>query len=172
MFKATWTAVMLPLIFKTMARCATGSAQFNKSQTVRRSNAAMISALDGQRVDRLVPHYDLVGTWEGADPNRAYAGLVPMIGGVERFDLALLTNDLLVENIPTFPKGDEVVFLTPSDAFHTKCRELLNGAASYEAWFNAIVAAFPSGFTIEVVRYPARNKRGGTWQNAILGGKL
>lgn len=156
-----------------MARCTTtGQDKFDKTQKVRRNMAAIISALDGQRIDRLVPHYNLKGDWEGADPNRAYAGLVPVIGGVERFDLALLTNDLLVENIPSFPKGDEVVFLTPSDAFHTKCRELLNGAASYEAWFNAIVAAFPNGFTLEAVRYPARNKRGGTWQNAIFGGKL
>lgn len=156
-----------------MARCTTtGQDKFDKTQKVRRSNAAIISAIEGQKVERLVPHYDLKGDWEGADPDRYYAGLVPVIGGVERKDLALLTNDLLVENIPTFPKVDEVVFMTPSDAFHTKCRELLNVTASYEEWFNAIVAAFPNGFTIEVVRYAARSKKGGTWQNAIFGGKL
>lgn len=156
-----------------MARCTTtGQDKFDKTQKVRRYNAAIISALDGQKVEKLVPHYDLKGDWEGADPNRYYAGLVPVIGGVERKDLSLLTNDLLVENIPTFPKGDEVVFMTPQDDFHKKCRELMGSDMSYEAWFNAIVAAFPNGFTIEAVRYPSRNKRGGTWQNAIFGGKL
>ena len=174
MFKATWTAVMLPLIFKTMARCATGQNQFQgRNEVIRRGDAATIAALAGQRITRLVPHYDLVGTWEGADPTRAYAGLVPEIGGVERLDLALLTRDLLIENIPTFPNGADgaVVFVTPQDDLHAEARRLAAGNITYEAWFNAIVAAVPNGLNIEPFNYAARNRRGGIWRNVILGGR-
>lgn len=157
-----------------MAKCAVSNNQFQgRNEIVRRVNTAIIAALAGQRITRLIPHYDLVGTWEGADPNRAYAGLVPEIGGVERLDLAFLTRDLLIENIPTFPNGADgaVVFVTPQDDLHAEARRLAAGNVTYEAWFNAIVAAFPNGLTIEPFAYPARNRRGGIWRNAILGGR-
>lgn len=174
MFKVTWTAVTLPLNLLTMARCATGQNQFQgRNEVIRRGDAATIAALAGQRITRLVSHYDLVGTWEGADPTRAYAGLVPEIGGIERLDLALLTRDLLIENIPTFPNGADgaVVFVTPQDDLHAEARRLAAGNVTYEAWFNALVATFPTGLTIEPFAYAARTRSGGIWRNFILGGR-
>lgn len=142
----------------------------NMSDAFRQSMAAQIFALDGAKVDRLVAHNDLVGAWQNADPNKAYAGLVPVIGGVERLDLALLKFDLLVENIPSYPKGDDVVFITPADFLHSEARRLAaSPTATYQSVFDALVAAFSNGGKVVVTKYPARNKRGGTWQAAIFG---
>lgn len=142
----------------------------NLSDNFRRAMAAQIFALDGVKIDRLVAHNDLVGAWKDADPNKAYAGLVPVIGGVERFDLALLRFDLLVENVPSYPKGDEVAFITPTDFLHSEARRLASTpGATYQSVFDALVAAFASGGKVVVTKYPARNKRGGTWQAAIFG---
>lgn len=153
-----------------MARCATGSAQFDKTQEVRRATSAIIRSLKGQKVDKLVAHYDLIGTWKNADPNRAYAGLVPVIGGQERLDLSLLVNDLLAEGLSSYPKGDTIVPFTPQDDLHKAAREAWAKSTSYEGWFNAIIAAFPNGFTIEAIDVPCRNSNGGTWINALFGG--
>lgn len=142
----------------------------NMSSEFRRAMTAQIVALDGARIDRLVPHNDLVGAWSKADPNKAYAGLVPVIGGQERFDLTLLRFDLLVENIPSYPKGDDVVFVTPTDFLHTEARRLASTpGATYQSVFDALVAAFSNGGKVVVTKYAARNKRGGTWQAAIFG---
>lgn len=142
----------------------------NMSDNFRQSMAAQIFALDGAKIDRLEAHNDLVGGWKNADPNKAYAGLVPVIGGVPRFDLALLKFDLLVENVPSYPKGDDVVFVTPMDFLHTEARRLAaSPTATYQSVFDALVAAFASGGKVTVTKYPARNKRGGTWQAAIFG---
>lgn len=141
------------------------------NQAFRRAMAGQIAALNGQRIDHLVPHNDLVGTWQNADPNRAYAGLVPVIGGQERFDLALLRFDLLTENIPTYPNADgDVEFMTPQDALHVEARRLAaQPNATYQTVFDGLVTMFQAGGVIRAITYPARNRRGGAWQAVILG---
>lgn len=158
-----------------MATVKTSStASFTANQVVRRSTAAVIKRLDGTKVDRFVKHTDLVGAWEGADPTKAYAGLVPVIGGVERFDLALLTFDLMAEDIPTYPSGDDVVFVTPTDDLHKEALQYLTDHtdATYDAWLDHLVTKFASGGWVDVFTYPARTKKGGKWQNTIFGASL
>ena len=137
----------------------------------RRAMAGQITALNGLRVDRLEPHNDLVGTWQNADPNRAYAGLVPVIGGVPRFDLALLRFDLLLENVPTYPNaGGDVEFMTPQDDLHVEARRLAaQPNATYQTVFDGLVAMFQAGGVIRAITYAARNRRGGAWMAAVLG---
>ena len=83
------------LIIMATVKTSTTAQAFDSTQVVRRSTAAVIKRLDGTKIDRFVKHTDLVGAWEGADESKAYSGLVPVIGGTERFDLALLTFDLM-----------------------------------------------------------------------------
>ena len=157
----------------TVKTSATAQA-FNSTQVVRRSNAAIIKRLDGVKIDRFVKHTDLVGDWEGADPDKTYAGLIPVINGTERFDLALLTFDLLAEDIPTYPEGDGVVFVTPSDDLHKEASSYLanNTNATYDAWLDHLVSKFTNGGWVDVFSYPARNKKGGKWNNTIFGASL
>ena len=146
------------------------SAKFDGSQVVRRAQAKVIAGLAGVTIDRFEVHNDLVGTWEGADPEKAYAGLVPVIGGSARYDLALLTGDLMLENIPTFPNGDEVVFQSPNDDLHRIALKYLadNPSASYDAWLKHI-ADSAVGFVVAPFSYAARTKKGGRWQNTVFG---
>lgn len=150
------------------------TASFSANQVVRRSTAAVIKRLNGVKIDRFVKHTDLVGDWEGADPTKAYAGLVPVISGTERFDLALLTFDLLAEDIPTYPEGDEVVFVTPADDLHKEASSYLanNTNATYDAWLDHLVNKFASGGWVDAFSYSARTKKGGKWQNTIFGASL
>ena len=111
---------------------------------------------------------------QGADPNKAYAGLIPVIGGTERFDLALLTFDLMAEDIPTYPSGDDVVFASPTDDLHKEALQYLanNTNATYDQWLDHLVTKFASGGWVDVFTYPARTKKGGKWQNTIFGASL
>lgn len=155
-------------------KTSTTAQAFNATQVVRRSTAAVIKRLDGVKIDRFVKHTDLVGDWEGADPNKAYAGLVPVINNTERFDLALLTFDLLAEDIPTYPSGDDVVFATPTDDLHKEASSYLanNTNATYDAWLDHLVGKFANGGWVDVFTYPARTKKGGKWSNTIFGASL
>lgn len=170
-----WDTVVPTKTFLIMATVKTSStASFTANQVVRRSTAAVIKRLDGTKVDRFVKHTDLVGAWEGADPTKAYAGLVPVIGGTERFDLALLTFDLMAEDIPTYPSGDDVVFVTPTDDLHKEALQYLTDHtdATYDAWLDHLVTKFASGGWVDVFTYSARTKKGGKWQNTIFGASL
>ena len=159
-----------PCIMATTKPDANATTKADMNQAFRRFKTSQIISLDGVRVDRLVAHNDLKGDWEGADPNRHYAGVVPVIGGIERFDLAFLHFDLLLENIPSYPKGDEVVFVSPQDFLHAEARRLADVPNNtYQSVFDALVNAFASGGKVAVTKYAARNKRGGTWQAAIFG---
>ena len=150
------------------------NATFDATQVVRRAMAAVIKTLDGVKVDRLVKYTNLVGDWKDADPDKTYAGLVPVIGGIERFDLALLTFDLMLEDIPTYPAGDKVVFATPTDDLHKEASSYLstNTNATYDAWLDHLVAKFASGGWVDVFTYSARNKKGGIWNNSVFGVSL
>lgn len=167
---------VVPIKIQSMAtvKTSTTAEAFKANQIVKRSTAAVIKRLDGVKIDRFVKHTDLVGAWEGADETRAYAGLVPVISGTERFDLALLTFDLLAEDIPTYPEGDEVVFATPTDDLHKEAAKFLadNANATYDAWLDHLVSKFASGGWVDVFSYPARTKKGGKWNNAIFGASL
>lgn len=148
---------------------ATGGG-FDMSKEIVRSKAAIIAALDGTKVDRLEVDNNFRGTWKTADQNKAYAVLIPIIGGVRREDLALFSWDLLAENIPSYPKGDEVLFFTPADFLHSEARRLASlSGATYQSVYDGLVSAFAQGGKVKAIKYSARNKRGGTWQAALLG---
>lgn len=157
-----------------MARMATSSTatQFDGTQKVRRANSLIIKGLNGVSFDKLEVRKDLVGTWEGADPAKAYAGLVPYIGGQARLDLALLSGDLMSADIPSFPDGDKVVGFTPDDDLHKEARAYLaqqGDNATYDGWLNHLATYFATGGTISAQTYWARTKKGGRWENALLG---
>lgn len=145
------------------------SANFDATQKARRSTAAVIKNLDGVAIDKMTKYTNLVGDWKDADPDKVYAGLVPTINGKERFDLAILTFDLLTEDVPTYPDGDKVVFQTPSDDLHRLARKYLddNANATYDAWLTYLAGL--QWDKVEVFSYSARNKKGGRWNNAIFG---
>lgn len=153
----------------TVKTSATATA-FNGSQIVRRATAQIVRSLEGTTIDRFEVHMDLVGSWEGADPDKTYAGLVPKIGGVERFDLALLSGDLMAENLPSYPSGDDVTFVTPDDYLHKVAREYLSAhpGCTYDAWLQHI-ASQCTDCVVAGYSYPARTKKGGKWQNTIFG---
>ena len=160
--------------FMATTKTSTTAEAFKANQIVRRSTAVVVKRLDGVKIDRFVKHLDLVGDWKDADQTKAYAGLVPVINGTERFDLALLTFDLLAEDIPTYPEGDEVVFVTPTDDLHKEASAYLtnNTNATYDAWLDHLVNKFANGGWVKVFTYSARTKKGGKWQNCLFGASL
>lgn len=153
-----------------MATVKTSVNTFNTAQVVRRATAQVVNSLNGVAIDAFVVHNNLTGDWEGADPDKTYAGLVPKIAGVERFDLALLSGDLMAENLPSYPSGDDVTFVTPDDYLHKVAREYLSAhpGCTYDAWLQHI-ASQCTDCVVAGYSYPARTKKGGKWQNTIFG---
>lgn len=168
-----------------MANCISNSAAFQQNQAqaqangetltkdtiVRKAATQVIKALRGAKIERFVVHHDLIGAWKTADPNKFYSGLVPVIGGKERFDLSLLTFDLLTSDIPSYPKGDDIVFVTPTDDLHRIANEKLTNDPTYDTWLNAIATEFAGGAIVEPFEYPARSQRGGKFNAVIFGAK-
>lgn len=155
-----------------MANCRKSASSADFNAVVRRSNVAAIKAANGLTCTFAVVNDLEIVKADGTTNGKTYCGLVPVINGVERRDLALTQYDLLAENIPTFPAGDDVVFITPQDRLHTAARNAWTDGITMQAWLNAIVAAVcPGGAacTLQSIDYAARNKNGGTFQASILG---
>lgn len=158
-----------------MANCKKGQGSADLNAEVRRANAAAIRSAEGITA-RLEVRNDLTGNWRNADATKFYAGIVPIIGNSERYDLSFNQYDLLVENIPSFPSGDEVEFFTPQDALHQAARTAWREGITLSEWLKAILTAMGStngGTSVEVtlkaLTYAAHNRNGGTYQAAILG---
>lgn len=118
------------------------TATFNTAQAYNRSMFAVIAGLGGTTDVKFVKANNLVGNWKGADTDKAYAGLIPVIKGVQRIDLALLMGDLIVDSATDYASGSPVE-IKPTDRLHTKARELADAAgATYDTILDGIVAEF------------------------------
>lgn len=148
-----------------MATTAIASAnvtKFDLNQTKRSSVSQLIQRLNDVKIDKFVKHNDLVGAWKDADQTKAYAGLVPVINGEERFDLALLTYDLDAVDLTTYDKEGNVEFFTPNDDLHKESRAYLdsNASPSYDAWLTHIVSVFANGAKLTAIPYNYKLKGG------------
>lgn len=153
-----------------MKQAAAGTTGFTTSQEVRISQAVRNRSVNGGKFDRLKKVNDLVGTWEGADPTKCYAGVVPVVGNVDRYDLALTTYDLCLSSVIDFTastdKGEVLNLDCPARKAATNA--LAQANCTYDTLLDAVVNAFPNGGTFKVIEYTAKTKKGGTWRNALL----
>lgn len=136
---------------------ATAEQRFDSKQVKKTASSRLVKRLaDANAVIEKFTKYDnLIGAWDGADPNKCYCGLVPTIAGIERFDLTLLTFDIDVEDKPCFDEKGELTFMTPTDDFHTESRNFLatNTSCTYDQWLDHLVAKF-SNSVAKVVAIP------------------
>ena len=154
-----------------MKQAAAGTTGFTTSQEVRISQAVRNRSVKGAPLDRLKKVNDLVGTWEGADPTKCYAGVVPVIGGVERYDLALTTYDLCLSSVIDYTENPEkgVVLNLDCPARKAATEALAQPNCTYDTLLDAVVNALAAGsWKIKVIEYTAKTKKGGLWRNAIL----
>ena len=153
-----------------MKQAAAGTTGFSTSQEVRISQAARNRSMNGGKFDRLKKVNDLVGTWEGADPTKCYAGIVPVVDGKERYDLALTTYDLCLASVIDFTastdKGEVLNLDCPARKAATNA--LAQANCTYDTLLDAVVNIFPNGGTFKTIEYTAKTKKGGTWRNALL----
>ena len=154
-----------------MKQAAAGTTGFTTSQEVRISQAVRNRAMGGGLFDGLMKVNDLVGTWEGADPTKCYAGVVPVIGGVARYDLALTTYDLCLSSVIDYTENPEkgVVLNLDCPARKAATEALAKPNCTYDTLLDAVVNALPAGsWKLKVIEYTAKTKKGGLWRNAIL----
>lgn len=153
-----------------MKQASAGIPGFTTSQEVHISQAVRNRSVNGGKFDRLKKVNNLVGTWEGADPAKCYAGIVPVVGGVERYDLALTTFDLCLSSVIDFTastdKGEVLNLDCPVRKAATNA--LAQAGCTYDTLLDAAVNAFPNGGTFKIIEYTAKTKKGGTWRNALL----
>jgi len=156
-----------------MKQAAAGTTGFQTSQEIRVSQAARNRAVNGASFDKLIAVNDLVGTWEGADPSKCYAGIVPVVAGTPRYDLALTSYDLTLASVVDFSKNPEEGEVLNIDEPARKAAMVALQAAgcTYDSLLGAVVAAFPNGGTFSCIEYTARTRKGGTWRNCLLGFK-
>ena len=153
-----------------MKQAAAGVTGFSTSQEVRISQAVRNRSVNGGKFDRLKKVNNLVGTWEGADPNKCYAGIVPVVDGKERYDLALTTYDLCSSAVIDFTasteKGEVLNLNCPARKAATAA--LAKAGCTYDTLLDAVVNEFPNGGTFKTIEYTTKTKKGGTWRNALL----
>ena len=153
-----------------MKQAAAGTTGFTTSQEVRISRAIRNRSVNGGAFDRLKKVNDLIGDWDGADPTKCYAGIVPVVGGVDRYDLALTPYDLCTASVIDFPenadKGKDFNLDCPARKIVTE--EVAKPGCKYDTLIDAVVAAFPNGGKFKAIEYTTRTKKGGTWRNALL----
>jgi len=154
-----------------MKQAAAGTQGFQTSQEIRVSQAVRNRAVNGGTFDRLKKVNDLVGTWEGADPTKCYAGIVPIVNGTERYDLAMTTYDLTLPSVVDYSKSpdDGSVLNIDETARKVALAEIAKPGCTYDTLLDAVVAAFPNGGTFACIEYTARTKKGGQWKNCLLG---
>ena len=152
-----------------MKQAAAGVTGFSTSQEVRISQAVRNRSMNGGKFDRLKKVNNLVGTWEGADPNKCYAGIVPVVDGKERYDLALTTYDLCSSAVIDFTasteKGEVLNLNCPARKAATAA--LAKAGCTYDTLLDAVVNEFPNGGTFKTIEYTTKTKKGGTWRNAL-----
>ena len=153
-----------------MKQAAAGTTGFSTSQEVRISQAVRNRSVNGGKFDRLKKVNDLVGTWEGADPTKCYAGIVPVVGNVDRYDLALTTYDLCLASVIDFTASTDkgVVLNLDCPARKAATAALAQANCTYDTLLDAVVNTFPNGGTFKVIEYTAKTKKGGTWRNSLL----
>lgn len=154
-----------------MKQAAEGTTGFETSQAIRVSQAVRNRAVNNAAFDRLQKVNDLVGTWEGADPTRCYAGIVPVVAGVARYDLALTTFDLTLPSVVDYSKSPDAGEVLNIDEAARKVAliELSKPNCTYDSLLDAVVAAFPEGGVFKCIEYTARTRKGGQWRNCLLG---
>ena len=154
-----------------MKQAAAGTTGFSTSQEVRISQAVRNRSMNGGSFDRLKKVNDLVGTWDGADPTKCYAGVVPVIGGVERYDLALTTYDLCLSSVIDYTESPDkgVVLNLDCPARKAATAALAQPNCTYDTLLDAVVNAFQGGgWKFKIIEYTAKTKKGGLWRNALL----
>lgn len=154
-----------------MKQAAAGTTGFTTSQEVRISQAVRNRAMGGGLFDGLKKVNDLVGTWEGADPTKCYAGIVPIINSVVRYDLALTVYDLCLSSVIDYTEGPEKgkVLNIDCPARKIATATLAQPGCTYDTLLDAVVNAFQGGgWKFKIIEYTAKTKKGGLWRNALL----
>ena len=154
-----------------MKQAAAGTTGFSTSQQVRISKAVRNRSMNGALFNGLKKVNDLVGDWDGADPTKCYAGVVPIINNIERYDLALTTYDLCLSSVIDYTENPDkgVVLNLDCPARKVATAALAQPNCTYDTLLDAVVNAFrEGGWKFKVIEYTAKTKKGGLWRNAIL----
>ena len=153
-----------------MKQAAAGTTGFTTSQEVRISQAVRNRSVNGGKFDRLKKVNDLVGTWEGADPTKCYAGIVPVVGNVDRYDLALTTYDLCLASVIDFTASTDkgTVLNLDCPARKAATAALAQANCTHDTLPDAVVNTVPNGGTVKTNEDTAKTKKSGTWRNALL----
>lgn len=145
----------------------------NLGDAVRIASCDLLRALNGQVVTFNV-HADLMRANLPANAtdeqrNRRYAGLVPVVGGVEQPQAALLAFDLLQRSVNDYKTGN-LVFAPLTDALHTTAQQTWHAGITFQQFFEAIAGTpdAPRRWKLGVHEYAARNQHGGIWNACVL----
>lgn len=160
----------------TVTVSTSANSTFVGSQAVRRAASVTIKKLEGTRIEDLKVYTNLKGGWKNADPDKDYAGLIPVINGKERLDLALLTAELMRADIDGYEADDKgkvskriTVDLTANPLYKFSNDLLDNNAdITYDEWLNKIATEFKTA-TINAIPVVKRNRFDGTWTCYELG---
>jgi hypothetical protein len=160
----------------TVTVSTSANSTFDGTQAVRRAVSATIKKLNGTRIEDLKVYTNLKGGWKNADPEKDYAGLVPVINGKERFDLALLTAELMRADVDGYEADEKgkvskriMVDLTTNPLYKFSNDLLDNNAdITYNEWLQKIAAEFKTA-TINAIEVVKKNRFDGTWTCYELG---
>lgn len=126
-----------------MANCTISTtATFATSQAYHRAERPVILATKGKTGITFVKSNALHPSWSD-DATKVYCGLIPVIDGTQRLDLALLMGDIVLDVVYGVDAEGKRTETTPSDRLHSTARRLADTAgATYDTILDGVVAEF------------------------------
>lgn len=132
-------------------------ATFNTS--MRELQSDLLKSLVGKTIDDAVAADDILD--KKGNPR---TGLVLTIEGKK---FGLMSWDIRLKTITTFPTKDKVEFVPLDDFLHTTATRLFQAGGDEKAWLDAIAAAI-KGKKCGVKLYPAQSLKGGSYQGCVF----
>lgn len=129
-------------------------------------------AVDGKSFERLVIKNDIYGIIK-ADPNIALSGLVPVIDGKERYELAFTTYLIGMYEVEDYTDQRNVRKIRVGDDLRElahQCNEANKYKENYSLGklYDFLVEEFKNGGVFHTFTYTARSKKGSFWRNTLL----
>lgn len=129
-------------------------------------------AMDGKSFERLVKKNDIYGLIKSA-PNRALAGLVPVVDGKERYELAFTTFFINMYEVEDYTDQNHMIKIKIGDDLREVAHDFIvkhinEEGCSLDKYFDYIAEEFKNGGVFHTFTYTAKSKKGSFWRNTLL----
>mgnify|MGYP006392726223 FL=1 len=141
----------------------------NKTKEYMMNMKQQYIEMSGKSFDRFVKKNDIYGLIKN-NPEIAVAGLVPIIDGKERYDLAFTNYFIIMYEVEDYCDPNNVQSVKIGDDLRELAHLYLasHDFCTMDSFYDYLVDEFKDGGTFHTFSYTAKTKTGRLWRNTIL----